>query len=154
MNIAVLTTLQKIGLGALAALLFTATILGGVWLIYSKGEQSAENAAKARHQEELRLHAQMVGRALDSLQTELTDKLDQTYGDLNVRLNDINKAENTVIKPTLIKEIQNDSRLSDPDFVLTDGVRDAINAARAQSACPERATGGDCGTVSRARSDQ
>lgn len=150
MNISVLTTPQKIGIGVIAALMFAATILGGVWFIYSKGSEAAENAAKARHQEELRLHAEMVGRALDKLQNDLTGKLDKTYGDLSVRLSDIDTAGETIIKPTLIKEIKNDARLSDPNFVLSDGVRDALNAARAQSACPERATGGDCAVLSRA----
>lgn len=150
MNIPILSTPQKIGLGVIAALFLVATILGGVWFIYSKGAEAAENKAKARHQEELRLHAEMVGKALNKLQTDLTGKLDVTYGKLSNRLSDIDTVEKTIIKPTLIKEIQNDSRLSDPSFVLSDGVRDSINKARAESACPERATGGDCATLSRA----
>ncbi len=140
---------QKIGLAAVATLLFIATILGGVWFIYSKGEDAAEAKSEARQAKADIAHAKAVNEALNKLQTDLDAKLGAGFTSVNTRLGQIDVTERTIIRPTLIKEIQNDPRLSDPDFVLSDGVRRAINAARIESACPERATGGDCGSLSR-----
>lgn len=150
MNIPVLSAPQKLAVAGIAALLFIAAILGGVWFIYSKGAESAENAAKARHEEELRKHAEAVNTALDKLQTDLETKLTTDFDNLGTRIGEIDATERTIIRPTLIKEINNDPRLSDPTFTLPNGVRSIINKARAESACPERATGGDCATLSRA----
>jgi len=141
---------QKIGLAAVATLLFIGTILGGVWFIYDKGADAAEAKAEARQAKADIAHAKAVNEALDRLQTDLDAKLGKGFATVNSRLGQIDVTERTIIRPTLIKEIQNDAQLSDPNFALSDGVRRAINAARIESACPERATGGDCGTLSRA----
>lgn len=143
------TTLpQKLALAGLAAVLFIGVILGGVWAIYAKGAQAAEDAAKARHLEELQKHAEAVNEALNTLQINLETALADDFDNLGTRIGQIDITEKTIIRPTLVREIQNDSQLSDPNFVLPDGVRGAINQARAESACPERATGGDCATLS------
>lgn len=148
MNLPILTAPQKIGLYAVAVLLFIGTILGGVWFIYVKGAQAAEAKAEARHERALREHAKAVGDALDKLQADLDRKLGDGFSTVSQRIEQIDATEKTIIRPTLVKEIQNDPRLSDPDFTLPNGVRNIINKARAESACPERATGGDCGAVS------
>ncbi|MES2783007.1 MAG: hypothetical protein V4657_09440 [Pseudomonadota bacterium] len=149
-SLSLLSLPQKVGLAAVATLLFIGTILGGVWFIYDKGANAAEAKAEARQAKADIAHKEAVDAALNKLQTDLDKKLGNGFASVNSRLGQIDVTERTIIRPTLIKEIQNDPRLSDPDFVLPDGVRRAINAARIESACPERATGGDCGTLSRA----
>ena len=148
MNLALLTLPQKLGIAAVTTLLFIGTILGGVWFIYDKGADAAEAKAEARQAKADIAHAKAVTDALDRLQTDLDAKLGNGFASVNSRIGEIDATERTIIRPTLIKEIQNDPRLT--DFALSDGVRRAINAARVESACPERATGGDCGTLSRA----
>lgn len=150
LSIPILSLPQKLALSAVGALLFLSAILGGVWFIYSQGAQAAEAKAEKRHLKELADHKKVIDDALDKLQTELSEKLDIEFATVGTRLGQIDTAERTIIRPTLIREIQNDPRLSDPDFTLPDGVRAILNKARAESACPERATGGDCATLSRA----
>jgi len=150
MNLSILTMPQKLMLGGIAFLLFAGTIVGGVWYIYSKGEKAAEAKAIARQAKSEANIAKAVGKSLDKLQAGLDANLNTGFNKLGTRIGDIDITERTIIRPTLIKEIQNDTQLSDPNFVLPDGVRNIINKARAESACPERATGGDCATLSRA----
>lgn len=147
--LSLLTLPQKIGLAAIATLLFIGAILGGVWFIYSKGAEAAEDKAEARAAKQEIAIAKQVGEAIDKLQTDLEAKLDTDFDNLDTRIGEIDATTKTIIRPTLIREIQNDAKLADPNFTLPDGVRNALNKARAESACPERATGGDCATLSR-----
>lgn len=142
--------ISKIYAIAGGAILAIAIILGGVWFIYSKGEAAAEAKAEARAAKQEKAIAKKVGEAIDKLQTDLETKLDTDFDNLDTRIGEIDATERTIIRPTLIREIQNDAKLADPNFTLPDGVRNILNKARAESACPERATGGDCATLSRA----
>lgn len=109
-----------------------ALVLGGFWLIDKRGADRAraqERAIVAANT--LRLHeiaAQLSG--------ELGTKFETQAANLHADLDNIDRIETTVVKPTLIKEIQSDPRFVDPAAGITDGMRDTLNLARRQSHDP------------------
>src|SRR5690606_34270669 len=88
--------------------------------------------------------AMLIDRYVSGLEERLRDTIASIDRNLAAKIDDMELVQRTIIQPTIEKEIRNDPRFSDNSLGLADGMRDAINRARSQSACPASLTGGDC----------
>lgn len=117
-------------------LLIGALILFGIWKIdqngYSRAKRQAEAAEQKRVEMERRLNEKISAAARDAVAA-----IDRNTVD---RLGSIDVTERTIVQPTIVKEIQRETRLSDPAAGLTPGLLRAVNEAR-------RASAGDPGTA-------
>ncbi len=118
-------------------------ILGAIWYLDHKGYQRAQKDAKF----ERMATAMLIDRYVSGLEERLRDTIASIDRNLAAKIDDIELVQRTIIQPTIEKEIRNDPRFSDNSLGLTDGMRDAINRARSQSAGPASLTGGDCVTL-------
>lgn len=123
-------------------------ILAAVWYIDHRGYKRAE--AQATLEKSLARTAKLEA---DQRQVALTQQFETKLRDmaaafdrrLGQQLADLDVQNRTIIQPTLIKEIQNDPRQSDPNDGITDGMLRVVNQARAFSwpdgACATNADG-------------
>lgn len=126
---------------------------GAVWYIDHKGYQRAEQEAEAREtereliQSEMSLEFAEMLREQESRMTTLVNEADQR---LLTAFNNIDHTDKTIIQPTLVREIQRETRFSDPAAGISDGMRGAINTARSLSErpCPAGSNAVACFSVS------
>jgi hypothetical protein len=100
-------------------------VLGGVLFIHHKGEQAAEQRMELAAAVQARLNAQVV-RKIQAALTESVDAIDQNHAAAIANIETVNR---TIIQPTLQREINRETRFSDPASGLSDGLRAAINSA-------------------------
>jgi hypothetical protein len=122
-------------------------ILGALWFIDHRGYQRAEDKYKlekaeadARALEANRL-AEQRSRKLEQVMQGVVTEVDEKLG---VRLTSLDVLKQTIIQPTLTKEILSDPRYSNPDAGISVGMLDTLNTARAATnpACTSTANGG------------
>jgi hypothetical protein len=111
-----------------------AVIIAAVVWIDARGAQRARDE---RAVADAALYAKIDAR-LSQIDTQLADNLAR-----------IDRTE-TIVKPTLIREINSAPRYSDPAAGITPSMLHQLNAARAASC----ATGTDCGTVPATSTDK
>ena len=128
---------------------------GAVWYIDHRGFSRAEAEADARATE-LELHRTQLKLDLrgmvDDSETRMSSRIEEGDARLAAQLGNIDQVNLTIIQPTLVKEIQNEVRLSDPSAGITDGVREALNTSRALSErpCPAGSNAVACFSLSEA----
>lgn len=112
-------------------------VIGAIWFIYDKGrnEEALANEARATKAE------RGWNERIDRLETSMTASIAKIDGQVAERISSIDTVERTVIKPTLEREIVRETRFSDSSLGLSVGLLNAINAARAETACSTRADG-------------
>ena len=116
-----------------------ALVGGAVWYIDHRGYERAEEEAKARETERQLFQAQLeikLQRMVNDSETRMAAKIIESDQRITEQLANIDQVNRTIVQPTLIKEIQNEARLSDPSAGITDGMRGAINSARGLSSRP------------------
>ena len=118
-------------------------ILGAIWYLDHKGYQRAQKDAEF----ERMVTAIMIDRFVGDLEKDLRETISGIDRNLAAKIDNIDLVQRTIIQPTIEKEIRNDPRFSDNSLGITDIMRDAINRARSESACPASLTGGDCVTL-------
>lgn len=95
---------------------------------------AVDRRAEQRGKNEVRLEAaeqkQIVDAIVDEIKTEMLNENRRRDDELRSALENIRTVDRTIIKPTLVKEIQSDPRFSNPDVGITDGMFDSLNAAR------------------------
>lgn len=127
-------------------------LLGAVWYIDHRGFKRAEAEATAR-ENAARLQEQRLVILIKTLTNESEQRMQTFFNNQNTQLvqalGQIETTSRTVVQPTLVREINNDPRFSDPDRGITDGMLGAINTARSLSQCPNPAgtVGNDCFTL-------
>lgn len=120
-----------------------------VWYIDHRGFKRAEAEAAARENAE-RLQEQRLVILIKTMTSESERRMQSFVDTQNTQLaqalGQIETTSRTVVQPTLVREIANDSRFSDADRGITDGMLGAINTSRALSQCPNPAgtVGVDC----------
>jgi len=93
-------------------------IIGAIFFIDHRGYQRAQA-------DQAKLEARIAAK--------ITDAVDAIDKKTAVRIADIDTTQRTIVQPVLTREILANPRLSDPDAGITPAMRDAINAARAES---------------------
>lgn len=124
-----------------------------VWYIDHRGYKRAEADALARQLEQDNLRAELaleLAELVRQSEVRMQDLLTDSDRQLVQRIAELDSVNKTIIQPTLVKEIQNDPRLSDPASGITDSMRQSINHARSlsQYPCAAGADGDDCRAVS------
>lgn len=132
-------------IGALAArflphLIVAALIIGTIWWIDHRGYERAQKDAEF----ERAVTAALIERRVAKIEGNLVVALAARDGALVDRLGSIERVDRTVIQPVIREELRNAPHLSDPAAGYGERLRDAINAAIRQSACPSPAGGEDC----------
>lgn len=127
-----LMKLLPYGLAALA-------LLGAVLYIDHKGYQRSQTEAKARELQQQVQRDQMAilfQKYTQQSQDAMTQRMLDFDGRLLTSLSHNSEVSRTVIQPTLVKEIQRETRFSDPAAGISDGMRGALNTARSLSERP------------------
>ncbi|AYJ85787.1 hypothetical protein D3Y57_07110 [Sphingomonas paeninsulae] len=101
-------------------------VLGAMWYLDHAGYQRAKADQALDHA----ITAAIVMRVTHDSEQRMSQQLAGIAGDLSSKVASIDEADRTIIQPTIIKEIRNDPRLSDPALGISDGLRDALNCAR------------------------
>lgn len=123
-------------------------VLGALWFVDHRGYKRAEDQAKLERT--LAHNAQLEANARQAALTQvfeksLQDMATQSDRRLGDRLSQLDVTNRTIIQPTLVKEIRNDPRQSDPNNGITDGMLNTLNQARSFSwpggACVANADG-------------
>ena len=120
-----------------------------VWYIDHRGFKRAEAEATARENAE-RLQEQRLVILIKTMTRDSEQRMQVLLNNQNTQLADalgqIETTSRTIVQPTLVREISNDPRFSDPDRGITDGMLGAINTSRALSQCanPAGTVGVDC----------
>lgn len=123
-----------------------------VWYIDHRGFKRAEAEATARENAE-RLQEQRLVILIKTLTSESERRMQTFFDNQNTQLvqalGQIETTSRTVVQPTLVREIANDSRFSDADRGITDGMLGALNTSRSLSQCanPAGTVGNDCFTL-------
>jgi hypothetical protein len=118
-----------------------------VWYIDHKGYQRAEEKAKLEQAENDKFRLEVKGyinQRVKDVEVGLQSIVSKNDENLHRRLSELDTENKTIVQPTLIREINNDPRFSNPDLGITDGMLKAINQARSSSAgtCASTADGG------------
>lgn len=75
-----------------------------------------------------------------ALEQRISERVSDAVAEIDrrnaARFAEIDSADRTVIQPIITREIASDPRFSDPAAGITDGMRDALNRARALSSAP------------------
>ena len=126
---------------------------GAVWYIDHRGFERAEAEAIARDNERKLMEAELervlelkVGELETAMQTAINESDARVVNSID-RLNVVNR---TIIQPTLVKEIQSETRFSDPAAGITDGMLRELNRARGfseQRPCPTGSNAVACFTL-------
>lgn len=125
---------------ALPHVIVAAIIIGAIVWIDHRGYERAQKDAKF----ERTVTALLIERRAAKIEGKLIDALAARDAALVDRLGAIDHENRTVIQPIIREELRNAPHLSDPDAGYGERLRDAINAAISQSACPSPAVGDDC----------
>lgn len=112
-----------------------------VWYIDHRGYERAETEAERDRLAEASMRAEvekLLSEQVRDLEQSLNMQLAESDLRLSERVGKIDTVNRTIIQPTLEKEIRSEIRFSDPSSGITDGMRGAINQARALSggSCP------------------
>lgn len=111
-------------------------VIAGLWFVHHKGEQAANdrhNLAEAQavaRQIKADKEAQDRVVALERTMQTMVLSLDRQLG---TRLRDLRQLETTVIQPTLTREIQRETRFTDPAAGISLGMLRSLNSARSAS---------------------
>lgn len=115
---------------------------GAVWYIDHRGYERAETEATARDSQrklDLAEFEKAVAQEVDGLETSMQVAINDSDSRVVSHLNSLEIVNRTVIQPTLTREIQRETRLSDPAAGITDIMRQELNRARSfsqQRPCP------------------
>ncbi|MDF0540768.1 hypothetical protein PX699_00300 [Sphingobium sp. H39-3-25] len=129
--------------------LVVAAVLGAIWWIDHRGYARARKDAAY----ERMVTATMIVRARRDSEAAMAAEIaaiGRTVGDQVAGIRQINR---TIVQPTLTKEIASNARYSDPAAGVSVQLLDAINAARAASACAATAAGGIVCTLPKSAAD-
>lgn len=124
-------------------------LLLAVWYIDHRGYKRAEQQNLYEAALEAKTRADMKSELIEqvgNVQTGLTNTVNEIDGRVGARLGKLNIEERTIVQPTIMKEIRNAPRLTDPAAGITDGLRGAINTARSASRrpCPTGSNAAAC----------
>lgn len=121
-----------------------------VWYIDHRGYQRAQEEAERDRLEESLTRAeaeQLLDKQIKQWEEKLDERLAESDARLAKRIGQIDTVNQTIIQPTLEREIRNEPRFTDPASGLTDGMFRVLNQARALSGSP-CASGADPATCS------
>ncbi len=110
---------------------------GAIWYLDHQGYQRATRDAEAR---DLKLRTDLQAD-LRGVEQALSQKLAAIDADTASARAGIATAR-TIIQPTIVKELTRETRYSDPAAGLSDGLRAAVDRARAALACTSAPDGG------------
>ena len=113
-------------------ILAVAAVLGGIAWIDHRGYERAQADAKF----ERTVTALLIERAARRQEQRLASRLAAIDTALAQRLGSIETTRRTIVQPVISRELVRDPSLSDPDRAMSDGLRDAINAAIRETAGP------------------
>lgn len=117
-------------------------ILGGLWYVDHRGYKRAEDEAILREAERARQLAEfelLIAEQARNIETIVQNAITESDGRVVAELRSLDTVNQTVIQPTLTKEIQREVRFTDPAAGITDIMRQEINRARGfseQRPCP------------------
>jgi hypothetical protein len=100
-----------------------------VWYLDHKGYQRAKEDAERAKMENALIVADIVMQS----ERRMAGKVNAAATVTTDAIAAINATNQTIIQPTLVKELQRETRFTDPATGISIGLRDAINAARALS---------------------
>lgn len=113
-------------------------VLGAIWWI-------DDNAAdRTRHQiEAQRLKGEVQMRSdLRRTEQRLSEGIHRIGAQVDAQIAALDARHQTIIKPTLVRELTREKRLSDPAAGITDGVREQLNRSLPPVTCTATAGGG------------
>jgi hypothetical protein len=121
-----------------------AILLVGAAIAYidHRGFKRAEAEATAREAERKRLLSEfnrMIDWKVDGIERSMQDSINQSDRKVVNALSGLDITNKTIIQPTLMKEIQSETRFTDPAAGLTVGMQESLNRARGfskQRPCP------------------
>jgi len=119
-------------------LLVALAVVGVIWWIDSSAaERTRDEIETARVRAENQLRS-------DLRQTEqrLAGTIQQIAAQVGAQISTLETRHETIIKPTLVRELTRETRLSDPSAGITDGVRAQLNRSLPPVACATRPDGG------------
>lgn len=128
-------------------LLIVAAVGGALWWIDHRGYERAMNE---RDRLDANARLEWQGRVIE-FETMLDDEIAELERSLGTRIAAIDATGRTVVNPVIEREIIREARFSDPALGISDGMRDALNAARAESARPAAPVGRAADAVPAAR---
>jgi hypothetical protein len=112
-------------------------LLGAIWWLDHQGYERARREAEARDlklRTELQADLRQVEQALSRQFAAIDAATARTHAGI--------AQTRTVLQPTLVKELTRETRYADPDAGISDGLRAAIDRARAAVACAPAPDGG------------
>jgi hypothetical protein len=112
-------------------------VTGALWWIDHQGYERARQDAEARN---LKLHTELQA-GLRGFEQALSGKL-AAIDERTARTRAGIGQTRTILQPTLMKELTRETRYADPDAGISDGLRAAIDRARAAVACAPAPDGG------------
>ena len=113
-------------------------ILGVLWWLDHRGyERARADMAGQAARLESRLRVE-----LRESERRLGDRMVAIDRDVSARIAGIDQMHRTVIQPTLVKELNRETRYFDPDRGISDSLRAEVNRALAAVACAPAADGG------------
>lgn len=116
--------------------------LGVAWYLDHKGYKRAEAEFVQREEERKKLLADfkaLMGKKVKDLEGSMQTAINESDGRVVTALGELDVTNKTIIQPTLMKEIQSETRFTDPTTGITDGMRNSLNRARGfsrQRPCP------------------
>lgn len=117
-------------------------IMGGLWYVDHRGYQRAENEAQQREtkrQLDLQIFNAMLAQQTKDLEESMQSAIMDSDGRVVGALQSLDVTNKTVIQPTLTREIQRETRFTDPATGISDGMLRELNRARGfseQRPCP------------------
>jgi hypothetical protein len=117
-------------------------LIGAVWYIDHRGFERAEAQATARENERKQLLAEfnrVMAEKTKNLEGSMQTAITQSDAMVVKALTGLDITNKTIIQPTLMKEIQSETRFTDPAAGLTVGMQESLNRARGfskQRPCP------------------
>ena len=123
-----------------------------IGFIDHQGYERAQSQNKIIQTQEALTRAEMkleLITQISDFEKKMQSMVDVSDLALSEKVDQIDTVNKTIIQPTLVKEIQSEARLSDPNLGVTDGMLQSINQARALSSdpCASYADSRACKTV-------
>lgn len=136
-------------IGAIAlALSIAGAVAGFIWWIDSNAAERTRGQIEAA-----RMKSQIALRSdLRQSEQRLAGTIHQIAAQVGAQIETIESRHQTIIRPTLVRELTRETRLSDPAAGITDGVRAQLNRSLPPVACSARPAGGIRCTLPDARS--
>lgn len=113
-------------------------LAAAVWYIDKQGYKRAKQETELQNAVTAIIVAKNMRKLEDGLSANMSD-LDKGLSD---KIGSLEVFSKTIIQPTIVKELANDPRYSNPDAGLSVSLLNALNSARTASACTSRVDGG------------